>query len=378
MTEEKKKEFLEKLDNIKTYEDYCVVRNQINIIDPFVLFGVPDATMNPHLPGGRTKYREEIELVKYAIENRASSDEKETTKKENININTKRIFISHASKDSELGKEFLKALVKIGIDKNDIFYSSQYHTGVGLGEDFHKVIKDTLKKCEIVIFLLTKNFYKSAACLNEMGAAWIENKKIVPILLDGLKHTDMVGFIDYHYIAMNPNMSEAKNLVTKLSPYIKVKTTNPEVAFEDFINANNKSIKTLEIIEETKVNKNIKTKSIDDIIQEEDFDEIEGLMYRYLLDTYTNTLGERWLAKETIKDIQVWERNKILNSKLSTNYNTALKILKFRDVLDVEQTTSYGNPRLYKIKDDYLYQLKNINKESKRILNTIIDNNPPF
>lgn len=376
MTEEKKKEFLDKLDNIKTYEDYCVVRNQIKIIDPFILFGLPDATMNPHLSEGRSKYREEIELVKYAIENRASSDEKQKTKKENIN--TKRIFISHASKDSELGKEFLKALVKIGIDKNDIFYSSQYHTGVELGEDFHKVIKDTLKNCNIVIFLLTKNFYKSAHCLNEMGAAWIENKKIVPILLDGLKHTDMVGFIDYHYIAMTPNISESKNLGTKFSPYIKVKTANPEVAFEDFINANNKSIKPLEIVDETKLNKNIKTKSIDDIIQEEDFDEIEGLMYKYLLDTYTNTLGERWLAKETIKDIQDWERNKFLNSKLSANYNTALKILKFRDVLDIEETTSYGNPRLYKIKDDYLFQLKNINKESKRILNTIIDNNPPF
>ena len=85
----------------------------------------------------------------------------------------KKIFISHSSLDTEIGEKFVDALIDIGIPKEIIFFSSRYHTGVELGKDFHAVIKDNIKSCDIVIFLLTRNFYNSAACLNEMGAAWV-------------------------------------------------------------------------------------------------------------------------------------------------------------------------------------------------------------
>ena len=82
-------------------------------------------------------------------------------------------------------------------------------------------------------------------------------------------------------------------------------------------------------------------------------------------DTFTYSLGNRWKSDETINKIQYWEFENGLNNKLSFNYDNCLKILKFRDILEVEESTSYGNPRLYKLKDGFSNQLSRINKNSK-------------
>lgn len=153
----------------------------------------------------------------------------------------KKIFISHSSLDTEIGEKFVDVLIEIGIPKEIIFYSSRYHTGVEIGNDFHAEIKQYLSSCDIVVFLLTKNFYNSPACLNEMGAAWILDKDISPILLDNLKPSDMKGFIDSHYIAFTPKPGEEYKLISKLNPYITKRNTQRELQeiFADFINAAN-------------------------------------------------------------------------------------------------------------------------------------------
>ena len=154
----------------------------------------------------------------------------------------KKIFISHSSLDTEIGEKFVDALLEIGIPKEMIFYSSKYHTGVEVGLDFQKVIMTQIKSGEIVIFLLTKNFYNSAACLNEMGAAWILEKEIMPILLGNLKPSDMRGFIDSHYIAITPKSGEEYKLLSKLNSFIVKRNTqkNLQEIFVDFLTEANK------------------------------------------------------------------------------------------------------------------------------------------
>ena len=71
------------------------------------------------------------------------------------NTQTTRIFISHSSADANIGEKFLDALVSIGIKKEEVFYSSLYHTGVALGENFHSAVKEALSESGLVIFLLT-------------------------------------------------------------------------------------------------------------------------------------------------------------------------------------------------------------------------------
>ena len=154
----------------------------------------------------------------------------------------KKIFISHSSLDTQIGEKFVDALIELGVDKNLIFYSSRYHTGVEIGKDFHSVIKNQLKNCEIVVFLLTRNFYQSPACLNEMGAAWILEKNILPILLDNLTFNDMKGFIDSHYIAYEPKTKEEYKLLTKFNPYITTRNIEKtlEEIFKDFVSEANR------------------------------------------------------------------------------------------------------------------------------------------
>lgn len=93
-----------------------------------------------------------------------------------------KIFISHAVKDKKLVDSFVDLLVSgMNVDYNDIFCSSEGR--LPSGEFFTENIKKHLKESKVVMFLLTPNFFKSKFCLNEMGAAWVLNKKNIPIIV---------------------------------------------------------------------------------------------------------------------------------------------------------------------------------------------------
>lgn len=379
-----------------------------------------------------------------------------------------------------------------------------------LGKNFHDEVKKALNVAEIVIFLLTPNFYKSEFCLNEMGAVWCSNKKFIPILLNNLTYNDMKGFIDSHYIAFKPNADETYKLLKYLKDYIEKPNLVKGVKeiFNDFITeANQMAEKTSEfVIEDQEISdfekmiinnkftdeeilflnyfienrinqlndcstydygtqnvdesedllkikeyakkydfdyekakitleksgyityeydytncneeyagceldinifrdlismskygkeiiENIKAKyervvnnsisqienpsenKIEMLIKSDGFKEIEALLFKYILDTYSFTLGDRWKASEEIEKIRLWEEDNTLNSKLSRNYDTALRIVIYHGLVEVLSTTSYGNPKEYKMKDEYIEQLTNLDVESKNVLEKVMKNN---
>lgn len=130
----------------------------------------------------------------------------------------KKIFISHATTDSEIGEKFLKFLTSLGYDKKNIFYSSKYHNGVELGKNFPNVVRENFIGADIIVLLLTKNFYKSYYCVCEEGAAWIsQDKEVVPILLGDLNFTDMKGFVDSSTKSFSPKHSETEELFSYFS-----------------------------------------------------------------------------------------------------------------------------------------------------------------
>jgi len=112
------------------------------------------------------------------------------------------------------------------------------------------------------------------------------------------------------------------------------------------------------------------------IILNPKFKEIEALIFQYMIDTTTINLGHRWKTEEQINSIRIWEKNKSLSNKLSSNYDTALRIIIFRKLVDVSSVTSYGNPREYKLKDEYVNQLFNLSNEAQVVLDIVIMNNP--
>lgn len=106
-----------------------------------------------------------------------------------------KIFISHASKDSDIVEDIIEIFETIGVESNQIFCTSFEGYGIGLGDNFLDTIKEELSSKTLVIFVLSKNFYDSPVCLCEMGATWVLAKEHIPILIPPLDYKDVQGVI---------------------------------------------------------------------------------------------------------------------------------------------------------------------------------------
>ena len=107
-----------------------------------------------------------------------------------------KIFISHSSKDRKLALMLVDLLINgVKIDNKDIFCTST-HDSLKIGEDFTIQIKNNLKKAQVILLLITQNFFDSKFCIMEMGAAWCFKENIIPIIIspldvDSLKDTPL-------------------------------------------------------------------------------------------------------------------------------------------------------------------------------------------
>lgn len=128
--------------------------------------------------------------IKEEIEDNAN-----TSIEESIEKPISKIFISHASKDSEVVDEIIEILETIGVRHNQIFCTSFAGYGIDLGKNFLDSIKEELSSDSLVIFLLSNNFYASPVCLCEMGATWVLAKEHIPILLPPFGYQDVQGVI---------------------------------------------------------------------------------------------------------------------------------------------------------------------------------------
>lgn len=147
-----------------------------------------------------------------------------------------KIFISHATSERLLGERLLDALVSAGIPKNEIFFSSRYHNGVELGEEIDSTIRKALQDSEVVILLLSRSFYQSEYCMNEVGAAWALEKPIAPILTDGLRIEDMKGFINGSRIAFRPASNSPDDLLAFLKDHLSI-SVNQNHQLDEFVDA---------------------------------------------------------------------------------------------------------------------------------------------
>jgi hypothetical protein len=106
------------------------------------------------------------------------------------------IFISHASVDQTLAEAFARLLEGgVNLSHKQIFCTSLEDQGIPAGADFKKVIQDQLNQCEIVIALITQNYYVSAFCMCELGATWIKAKNFVPFITPPLGFGDLKGVL---------------------------------------------------------------------------------------------------------------------------------------------------------------------------------------
>lgn len=117
----------------------------------------------------------------------------------NTNDKKNKVFISHASKDSEYVKAFVNLLEDIGLSEDEIVCSSISGYGIPLGADIYDWLSSQFQEFNLhIIFMLSDNYYKSVACLNEMGAAWVLKQRYDSVLLPDFDFVQIKG-------AINPN-----------------------------------------------------------------------------------------------------------------------------------------------------------------------------
>lgn len=113
------------------------------------------------------------------------------------NIPTKKIFISHSSKDKTIVDAFTN-LLRLGanISHKDIFCTSIEEMKIHNGDDIRKHIQENIKHCDFAILLISPNYKQSEICLNEMGAVWAIDKKVRTYVLPGLQESEVGWLID--------------------------------------------------------------------------------------------------------------------------------------------------------------------------------------
>ncbi|NBB72233.1 MAG: TIR domain-containing protein [Bacteroidetes bacterium] len=97
------------------------------------------------------------------------------------------IFISHAADDKPVVDKFFNLLqTGAGVTLEDAFVSSVSGVDIPAGEDFVAEVKRNLTSSDLLILFITSNYYESRFCIAELGAGWIENKKMFPLVAPGM------------------------------------------------------------------------------------------------------------------------------------------------------------------------------------------------
>lgn len=148
-----------------------------------------------------------------------------------------KVFISHSAQDLAFVQPFVELLASIGLNDESMFCSSIAGYNVPLDYNIFDYLKEQFQNYDLrVIFVLSDNYYNSAACLNEMGAAWVLQYRYTSILLPGFHFSEIKGVIDQMRISikldsdefeLKPRLNELRNtLISELGLKSTVSSQN--------------------------------------------------------------------------------------------------------------------------------------------------------
>lgn len=127
-----------------------------------------------------------------------------------------KIFISHSSNDVKYVKQIVDFLEALRVPEDGIFCSSIPEYGIPGGKKIFDFLREQFETYDLhVIFVLSKNYYNSVACLNEMGAAWVGRNEYTVVLLPEFPYTEIDGVLDPREIATK--IDDASTINRRLS-----------------------------------------------------------------------------------------------------------------------------------------------------------------
>ena len=183
-------------------QNYCPGEDRLITIIQQLINAIKDKE-----PESSTRLAEELQNVKQILPNQCVNPYSFGAIVAIVNIlsrkylnpkgDTRKLFISHSSKDKVIVNGFVKEILKIGcgFKDSDIFCTLD-PTVIRTGDDFREKIVENMKSCDFILLFISENYIKSEICHNEMGAAWaLEGKRILPFVLPDTTFNQM-GFLN--------------------------------------------------------------------------------------------------------------------------------------------------------------------------------------
>ena len=141
-------------------------------------------------------------------------DKKKAIEGENIKMTENKmpmLLISHATTDKKYAEHLIALFENIGLNQTQMICSSVPGYGIPLNVRIYDWLASKFTDWDLdlyVIFVLSDRYYSSAACLNEMGAAWVTKKEYTSILLPGFDFSQIKGAISADQIAIKLDSDE--------------------------------------------------------------------------------------------------------------------------------------------------------------------------
>lgn len=303
-----------------------------------------------------------------------------------------KIFISHSSKNAKYGRALVKLLTEIGVSHDKITFTSDTSYGIPSGENIFDWLKERISEKPLVIYLLSKEYFSSVACLNEMGAAWmIENEHITLFTPDfDIESKEFQsGVLDPREMGFRLNDSDRLTEFTERMKILFALPTRQLIinrACEEFLSttlkidadastsrpaapARTTPMPSLQPINTTKSSASApylspikpmkRLSSVERFLKDFEDGKLkdeEVLIVYYAWQTSRFSLGVGWRTEEETKRISEWEELYEYSSTLSKKYEAAITRLEVRNLTEVSERTSHGNPRQV----DFVKELKNI------------------
>lgn len=178
-----------------------------------------------------------------------------------------KIFISHSVKDNNEVRELIKLLVLgMNIPKEDIFSVALYEN-LPIGKAYSEKIREAMLSSEKIICFVTQSYMQSIFCTMELGAAWGQGDKIIPMLFspityEDLNNTPLIGtqmcygdrredLMAVHDAFFNGGITKTLNS-NEFSRYLDLyleSLKKPELINKNFINKDEEGFYTVKIVD---------------------------------------------------------------------------------------------------------------------------------
>jgi len=147
------------------------------------------------------------------------------------------IFISHAIADKPLVDPLFDLLqTGCNISAEDIHCTSVDGAGIQTGDDFVEWIKGKLETSDFIILVITPNYFASKFCMAEMGAVWVLNNKVFPLVIPNIPREVGIVMLGKQTAEMSAaGLDELRDEIIKLFPDAGSNTPRWNVKKQGFI-----------------------------------------------------------------------------------------------------------------------------------------------